>query len=237
MKKARFCAGILVFTVFFVPVAGADTLQEQLDAKRAAFAEQADPQLQADFQTGIDLVAASGVLQTAKRVGDMAPEFSLIDAAGMRVTLQDKLKYGPVILIWYRGEWCPYCNIQLQEYHKWTRAFERAGATLIAISPQTHEYTISTQQKNQLGFHVVSDPNHEVAERYGITYRLPTVVQKHFEGRIDLDKHSGEGSRRLPLTATFVIDKDGMITYAFVDPDYKKRAEPAIVLDEVKKLR
>lgn len=230
---------IILALVLCVTSAGAvsASLQEQLDARRDAFAEKADPQMQEDFQTGVDLVASSGVLQTAKREGDIAPDFSLISAQGLRISLQERLKYGPVVLIWYRGEWCPYCSLQLREYQKYAGAFEAAGATLIAISPQTHEYTMSTKEKNELGFHVLSDANHEVAERYGIAYRVPTVVQKHFEGRIDLDAHSGEGSRRLPLTATYVIDTDGMITYAFVDPDYRKRAEPETVLNEVKKLR
>lgn len=215
----------------------AASLQGQLDAKRDAFMEKAEPEKIEDYQAGIEQVAASGVLQTAKQVGDIAPDFSLNSAAGLRISLQERLKYGPVVLIWYRGEWCPYCNIQLQEYQKYARAFESAGATLIAISPQTHEYTLSTQQKNELGFHILSDPDHQIAERYGIAYRVPTVIQKHFEGRIDLDKYSGEGSRRLPLTATYVIDTDGMISYAFIDADYKKRAEPSEVLQEVQKLR
>lgn len=223
--------GIIIRPVF------AGDLQEKLDAKRDAFAEMADPQKIVDFAEGINLVAQSGVLQTAKNVGDMAPDFELISFTGERVSLTGLLKYGPVVIIWYRGEWCPYCNIHLQEYQNYLEAFEAAGATLVAISPQLQEYSMTMQQKNQLGFHVLSDPNHEIAERYGIAYRLPNIVQKHFSGRIDLDKYSGESSKRLPLTATYVVDTDGMISYAFIDADYKKRAEPETVLQEVQKLR
>lgn len=233
----RVGGAVCVMTAVLATWGSAATLQEQLDAKRDAFIESAEPEKIADYQAGIDQVAASGVLQSAKQVGDIAPDFSLNSASGLRISLQERLKYGPVVLIWYRGEWCPYCNIQLQEYQKYAAEFERAGATLIAISPQTPDHTLSTLKKNDLGFQVVSDPNHQVAERYGIAYRVPTVVQKHFEGHIDLDEYSGEKSRRLPLTAAYVIDTDGMITYAFIDPDYKKRADPAVVLREVQKLR
>ncbi|MBZ0166041.1 MAG: AhpC/TSA family protein [Candidatus Omnitrophica bacterium] len=236
MKSHRlftFCLLVL----FIASPAAAGSLQDQLDAKRDAFAENADPQVLADYQAGIDLVASSGVLQTAKNVGDIAPDFELISISGERIALGNMLKYGPVVLTWYRGEWCPYCNIHLQEYQKYLDTFESAGATLIAISPQTPDYSISTQQKNELGFHVLSDTRHEVAERYGIAYRVPTIVQERFAGRIDLDQYSGESSKRLPLSVTYVIDTDGMISYAFIDPDYKKRAEPEAVLDAVRKLR
>lgn len=231
------CILIVLFATFCVHSSAQASLQEKLDAKRDAFAQKAAPEMQEDFKTGIELVESSGVLQMAKQVGDIAPDFALNSADGQYISLKDRLKYGPVVLLWYRGEWCPYCNIQLQEYQQYLRAFESAGATLIAISPQAHQYTISTKDKNALGFYVLSDSKSQVAERYGIAFRLPTVVQKHFEGRIDLDTFNSDDSRRLPLSATYVIDKDGMITYAFIDADYRKRAEPSVVLDEVKKLR
>jgi peroxiredoxin len=210
------------------------TLQAQLDAKRAEFEAKASPEQLAVYNKGVEDVAASSVMQTALRVGAKAPDFELPNATGQRVKLADLLKQGPVVLTWYRGGWCPYCNIQLHAYQEVLADIESAGGKLVAISPELPDQSLSTREKNALKFEVLSDSGNAVARSYGLAYRLPDDLIARFKGRLDLPKFNGDESWELPLGATYVVARDGTITYAFVDADYRKRAEPAAIVVAVK---
>lgn len=210
------------------------TLQAQLDAKRAEFESKASPEQLAAYNKGIEEVAASSVMQTALRVGAKAPDFELPNATGQRVKLADLLKQGPVVLTWYRGGWCPYCNIQLHAYQEVLADIESAGGKLVAISPELPDQSLSTREKNSLKFQVLSDSGNAIARLYGLAYRLPDDLIARFKGRLDLPKFNGDESWELPLGATYVVARDGTITYAFVDADYRKRAEPAAIVEAVK---
>ncbi len=210
------------------------TLQAQLDAKRAEFETKASPEQVAAYNKGVDDVAASSVMQTALRVGAKAPDFDLPNATGQRVKLADLLKQGPVVLTWYRGGWCPYCNIQLHAYQEVLTDIETAGGKLVAISPELPDQSLSTREKNALKFEVLSDSGNTVARSYGLAYKLPDDLIARFKGRLDLPKFNGDESWELPLGATYVVARDGTITYAFVDADYRKRAEPAAIVEAVK---
>lgn len=207
----------------------APTLRQLLDAKKAEFEANAPPALKATFDKGVKDVGASGVMATALKVGARAPEFELPDATGKTVSLASILKDGSAVLVWYRGAWCPYCNIQLHEYQKHLGEITAAGGKLVAISPQTPDQTLSTQEKWDLKFTVLSDKGNAVAKKFGIAYTLPKEVQEAFKGMLDLEKFNGGptdgvASNELPLAVVFVIDRSGKIAYAFVDEDYKKRA-------------
>jgi peroxiredoxin len=182
------------------------------------------------YEQGIEEVRKSGVTDKALKVGDRAPDFELPDASGKKVKLSELIARGPVVVTWYRGGWCPYCNIALRGFHKSLPEIRAAGASLVAISPETPDNSLSTAEKNHLDFEVLSDRGNKVAHAYGVAYKIPRVIAEQFKGRLDLAKHNGDDSGTLPLGATYVIDREGIIRYAFVDPDYRKRAEPSDVV-------
>lgn len=217
--------------------AAAPALKTQLDAMRENFATKAPADVIALYDKGIRDVAASGVTDTALKVGAKAPEFTLPDAKGESVALATLLSKGPVVVTWYRGAWCPYCNIQLREYQKAMPELTALGANLVAISPQTPDNSLTTQQKNELSFNVLSDKANAVAKQYGIAYTLPPEIAASFKGKLDLAKFNGDESNELPLSATYIIGTDGVIRYAFVDADYRNRAEPADIIAALRTLQ
>jgi len=212
--------------------ADAMTLAEQLDARKARFVEMAPPERVASAENAITEVADSGVLDEAINLGDKAPDFTLPDALGNLVSLYDELAKGPVILTWYRGSWCPYCNIQLHDYQMSLGDIQAAGAQLMAVSPELSDSALTWKEKNELEFIVLSDVGNEVAREYGIVYRIPKGIEGGYVagGRNDLTEYNGDDSLELPLAVTYVIGTDGTVEYAFVDADYRKRAETSEVV-------
>lgn len=206
------------------------SLQAQLNARREAWSEKADADTKATYQQGIETLREQGVTEQAIKQGQKAPDFSLPNATGETVQLSQLLENGPVVLTWYRGGWCPYCNIQLQTYQQVLPKIKEYDATLVAVSPELPDKSLSTKEKNELDFVVLSDQGNEVAKQYGLVYTLPQPVQEKFKGKLDLAAYNGDDSGQLPLAATYVIDRDGQVVYSFVDADYRKRAEPTAIL-------
>jgi peroxiredoxin len=186
---------------------------------------------------GIDLVRLSGVAEKALKVGDKAPDFELPNATGKPIKLSTRLKDGPVVVTWYRGVWCPYCNVALRGFQRALPEVTSKGASLIAISPQTPDSTAETVAKGSLGFEVFSAKGNGAAHAHGIAYPLPAPVVANIKGRLDLNRYNGDASNELPLSATYVIDRDGVIRYAFVGADCRKRAEPFAVVAVLKGLK
>lgn len=213
------------------------SVAQDLDTLKQSFAKKADPDKARDFQRGIDELAASGILESAVNVGDKAPNFLLPDMDGTQVSLEELLKKGPVVLVWYRGGWCPYCNLHLKALQKSLPDFKSAGAQLVAISPEQPDKVSITQKKQALGFEVLSDMGNRVAKSYGVVFTLPDYVAERYSTFFDIKDYNGDESQTLPLAAAYVINPEGVITYAFLDADYKRRAEPATLLAEVRKLK
>jgi peroxiredoxin len=218
----------------------AETLREQLEAREAQGSEKVTPEIKAEFAKGIEAVKAAQIVEGAKQVGDAAPEFTLKNAVGEKVALSEQLKSGPVVLTWYRGGWCPYCNIALAAMQEKLPAIKAAGATLIALTPELPDKTLSTKEKNGLQFEVLTDLNHQVAEAYGLVFKLTPEVEKRYGQFFDLAEFNGQaaGTDTLPLAATYIIGRDGEIEWAFLHHDYHMRAEPADIvtfLEERKK--
>lgn len=202
-------------------------LKSRLDEKKNAFNQQAPDRVKTAYRDGIQAVVDSGVVERAKQVGDQAPDFKLVNAAGEPVWLSEYLKKGPVILTWYRGGWCPYCNLTLRALQEELPAFKALGAHLIALTPELPDQSLSTAEKHGLEFEVLSDIDSRVAKEYGLVYTLTDEVAKLYDGKFDLKTYNGNNSHELPLAATYIIDPDGSIVYAFLDADYRNRAEPA----------
>ncbi len=205
-------------------------VRKELNEFREKAERKAPPDRLRVYAQGIDEVRKSGVTDKALKVGDRAPDFEILNAAGKKVKLSELTTRGPVVLTWYRGGWCPYCNIALRGFHKAWPQIRAAGASLVALSPETPDNTLSTVEKDHLDFEVLSDRGNKVAHAYGVAYKVPRIILEQFKGRLDLAKHNDDNSGELPLGATYVVDRAGVIRYAFVDADYRKRAEPSTVL-------
>ncbi|MBJ2154697.1 peroxiredoxin-like family protein [Variovorax sp. IB41] len=173
---------------------------------------------------------ASGLQERALREGSKAPDVTLPDALGRPVRLGDLWKDGPLVVSFYRGGWCPYCNTELRALQERLGELHGLGAKLVAISPQTPDHSMSTSRKNALAFPVLSDSDLEAAHGFGIgTTLAPELVDLYGAGGVNLPVLNGNGQWVLPVPATFVIDEAGVIRFAHVDVDYRERAD----LDEV----
>jgi peroxiredoxin len=181
-------------------------------------------------RTSADL-AATGMERDALGAGDRAPAFELPSASGGRVALEALLTQGPVVLTFYRGAWCPYCNVALRGLQQSHDAIRARGARLVAVSPQVPDESLSLAEKHGLAFDVLSDVGSGTAKQYGIAFELAEEMAGLSDQLgFDLARVNGGYGRTLPLPATFVIDAGGIIRWAFVDTDYVKRAEPADIL-------
>jgi len=214
------------------------TLTEQLEARKDRFLEMAPPDRVAATTAAIEEIAASGILEKAIKKGDKAPDFTLPNAVGESVSLYEELEKGPVILTWYRGSWCPYCNLQLHDYQKSLETIAAANAQLMAVSPELPDSALTWKEKEELEFAVLSDLGNKTARDYGVVYRIPDGIAAGYVkgGRNDLTEYNGDDSLELPLAVTYVIDTDGTVVYSFVDADYRKRAETSEVVAAVTEL-
>lgn len=207
------------------------TLKSQLDEKKANFELNADDQKKKVYKEGIESVEKSGILENALNVGDLAPNFKLSNALGETVELHQLLSKGKIILTWYRGGWCPYCNITLHELQSELDNFIAAGAQLVALTPELPDKSLNTSEKHDLKFEVLSDVGNKVAKEYGIVFKLTDEVAKAYNISFGLNEYNGDTSNELPLAATYVIDENGKIIYAFLDADYRNRAEPTEITE------
>ena len=210
------------------------SLSEQLSARAAESAAKAPEERRKAFKAGIDMVRDSGIEKSAKQVGDAAVDGELIGWDGKTVKLSKLWHDGPVVLMWYRGGWCPYCNIQLRVMQQKLEAIENAGARLVVLTPEIPEKAKETAESSGLDIVALHDRDNQLAEQYGIMFDLPEPIVATYRDKIKLPSYNGTDKMQLPLAATYVIDSSGKITYAFLDADYKKRAEPSDVLAAVK---
>ncbi len=212
------------------------SLQEQLNEKKENFLETASADLIKIYEEGIEQAANSGVLETALREGDKIPEFKLPNINGKIISVKNLLKQGPIVLLWYRGGWCPYCSIQLRTYNEYLQEFKKFDVRLVAISPEQPEYSEKTSDRHDLGFTILSDKGNKAAKKFGIAYKLPDKVIEKYNKNFDLTAYNADKSYTLPLAVTYLVDAAGVIQYSFVKADYRKRAEPSEVLAACREL-
>ncbi len=214
------------------------TLKDELEQQLEKFRQRASDDLIKTIQAGVDELIESGIARSAVGEGDMAPEFALPNAKGKTIALSAMLARGPVVLAFYRGGWCPYCNLQLRAYQRVLPEMEALGATLVAISPEPPDASLSTQEKNALEFEVLSDVEVKAARAYGLLFELSDELRKAYisMGK-DLSEINADGGWHLPIPATYVIASDGRIELACVDPEYRNRLEPTDILVALKNVR
>jgi peroxiredoxin len=219
------------------------SLQDRLDAFKADFEHGKLPfkpsaqQLEAMHRATAELIA-SGQAGRALKAGDKAPDFVLNDPDGKPVSSRDLLTKGPLVLSFYRGVWCPYCNLELQALQAALPAMEERGASVIAVSPQTAPNSRRSQRENKLGFPILSDAKAEVANAFGIRFALPGYLVEVYKGfKNDLPLINDDPSWVLPMPARYVIGTDGIIAYAEVNPDYTQRPDPSELLPVLDRMR
>jgi peroxiredoxin len=218
-------------------------LQDRLDVFKADFEGGRFPlkpsreALDTMHRSTADLIA-SGQAQRAKKAGDTAPEFILGDPDGRSVSSRDLLGRGPLVVSFYRGVWCPYCNLELQALQDALPEITARGASLVAVSPQTAPNSRKSQRENKLAFPILNDPRSEIANAFGIRFALPddlVALYKSFKN--DLPAFNDDPSWVLPMPARYVIGRDGIIAYAEVNPDYTHRPDPSELLPVLDRLR
>jgi peroxiredoxin len=206
-----------------------NSLQSKLDEKRDG--SKAPPEVQKTMSDATEALRKSGLVDKAKKKGDKFIDFELPNAIGGKIKLSDALKKGAVILTFYRGGWCPYCNLQLRAYQESLEDFKKMGAQLIAVSPESSESADTTVNKNDLKFSVLSDEGNAVARKYGLVFKVSDDLKNIYKSfGIDLEKNQKNNSWELPIPATYVINKQGKVVYSFLNVDYTQRAEPADIL-------
>jgi len=183
------------------------------------------------------ITAAIGEVEVSRvapglRPGDRAPEFALPDGLGGSVSLQERLSAGPVVLVFYRGEWCPYCNTYLRALQASLPEITAQGASLLAVSPQSPDHSVSIAEKAALGFDVLSDVDQAAIRAYKVQFTAPADLQDVHANVLDIDLavHTANHSWQLPVPATFVIDRTGIVRAAHVSADYRTRMEPADII-------
>jgi len=218
-------------------------LQDRLNALKADFESGKFPlipttqQLDAMRRATEELIA-SGHAERALKAGDEAPEFALKDPDGNLVSSRELLVRGPLVVSFYRGVWCPYCNLELQALEAARAEIEARGASLVAISPQTAPNSRKSQRDNKLSFPILSDAKSDVANAFGIRFALPDYLVEIYKSfKNDLPTINDDSSWVLPMPARYVIGRDGIIVYAEINLDYTQRPDPSVLLPVLDRLR
>ncbi|MEP0264092.1 peroxiredoxin-like family protein [Dokdonia sp.] len=207
------------------------TLTEQLKEYAENSVKRHPGAAQDIMKSAIDALEATDILEGATKTGDSFPNFTLPNVKGEQVTLEALLKEGRVVLTFYRGGWCPYCNIALKALQNAIPEFKAKGAQLIAITPETPDNSLTTKEKNELDFQVLTSENNELARSLGLIYQLPEdLVALYTKFGIDLLQSQGNEANELPIAATYIIGQDGKVTYHFLAEDYKLRADPLDII-------
>lgn len=207
------------------------SLTSELAAFRADFMGAAPPKIR-DAMGQADLeLAQSGITERALKAGDLAPDFELPGVDGRTTRLSTLLREGPVVVSFYRGGWCPYCNLELRALQSVLPQVRALGAQLLAISPQTPDESLTTAEKNALAFPVLSDVGSDTARSFGIAFNLAEALRPIYArfGHA-LPDRNGDDSWVLPIPATYVIGKSGRIVLAYVDIDYRNRLDPTDIV-------
>jgi len=212
-------------------------LAEEIKQMQQEFMKQVPEEVVTIMQEATKKLISTGIDKKALKKGERLPGFSLPNARGKMITSEELLEKGPLVINFYRGGWCPYCNLELHAFQNALADIKGLGAQLIAISPNLPDNSLDSIEKHDLQFEVLSDIKNVYAHNLGLVFTLDENLQslyKQFE--IDLSAFNGDESFEIPIPATYVVDREGIIRLAFVDADYTKRLEPEKVIEVLKKI-
>ena len=213
------------------------TLQNNLNAVHKEIMTKV-PEIGGKFDADTEEALRNGLGSESLKEGDHAPDFELPDQVGHTLTSVDLRKKGILVVSFYRGHWCPYCNLELNALQNILPELNDLGASLVAISPQVPDESLTTAEKNNLTFPVLSDVDNVIARQYGLVFTLSEELRPLYaEFGIDIPKANGTGTFELPVPGTFVVGQNGTILAAYVNGDYKQRIEPNQILDILKEIK
>ena len=214
------------------------SLKNDIENLKAKFLPQVPEKIKASMQEAEDVLRGSHLAERALGTGDDAVDFALPNAKGDMVSSAALRRDGPIVLSFYRGGWCPYCSLELKALQEVNDEIKALGASLVAISPELPDETLSTAEKNDLEFEVLSDTNNKVADQYGLSFSLAEDLRPIYKNwGADVATVNDDPDCKLPLPATYVIGQDGKILHSFTDEDYTARLEPDEILDSLRELR
>lgn len=189
------------------------------------------------MQKATEGLVNSGIEENIPKVGSKAYDFTLQNYDGSEITLYEETTKGPVVLSFYRGGWCPVCNLELNYLQSKLSDFQNYGAKLIAVSPELPEYANETVERHNIEFPVLYDTDNKVAVKYGLVFKMPDdLVEIYEKFGLDVAKHNGNEKYEIPIPATFVVDRKLTLRYVFCKADYNQRAEPDDIIKVLKKL-
>jgi peroxiredoxin len=205
-------------------------LVDALERVRSGLGAKSRPALEAAAR---ELLAENRAIMSLQQ-GESAEDFQLLDSGCKPLRLSQLLRSGAIVLTFYRGGWCGYCSAYLANLQQALPAFRAAGAELVAISPQTCAFSLSTAEKLDIDYPVLSDPDNAIARRFGLVYRLPEAFRKAYDALgIQLPEINGSDSFELPVPATYIVRQDLTVAYASVDADYTRRPDPDEILSHL----
>jgi len=206
-------------------------LQQSLAAYQFQMASSLPTEVLEILSRNTSLLQEQHLAEKALHEGDKFPVFSLVDSDGQEHSLTQLLAKGSVIISFYRGGWCPYCVLELKALRDMLESQPELNATLVAISPETQKHTADTKANNNLNFIVLSDEDNRLARQCGLTFKLGDDLLMQYENfGIDIQSHNGNDKFEIPIPATYIVDRQGVIRFAFVEEDYTSRAEPEKLL-------
>ena len=209
-------------------------LHEILAQRKALIAQYVPREVQSIHEQVIGSLREEGIADRARSSGSKAPSFELRDHNGKAVSSVELLKTGRLVICFFRGRWCPFCVGQLEAMNRILPQIREAGAELLAISPQTVQQSFFMADQHRLGFPLLSDAGNQVARQFGLVYRVPDYQETIYRRvLINLPFTNGDESWELPVPAVYVVDRDGTVLFAAVNPDYKERPEPEEVLEQL----
>ncbi len=214
------------------------SLKNKLTEFKSAFLEKVPQQIVETMQKAEDALKESRLAEGALAAGNDAVDFTLPNARGEQVSSAELREQGPIVVSFYRGGWCPYCSLELKALQDVNSEIEALGARLLAISPQVPDESLSTAEKNDLEFEVLSDLKGKVADQYGLTFSLDEDLRPIYKNwGADVAVVNDDSDCKLPVPATYVISQEGKIVHAFVEEDYTARLEPNEILDSLRNLQ
>jgi peroxiredoxin len=205
---------------------------------RIKFAKMLDLKMTAIMDNHIELLRAEGAVEKVIQVGAKAPSFTLKDGLGNSVSSDELLKRGPLVVVFNRGNWCPYCNEEVKAFNQSLAEFKKLNTSILVISPQKAALAEKQQKELNLGFSVLVDQENRVAKSYGVAYEFTTELKNLYldEFENDVSKHNESAHWELPMPARILIGKDGIVKEVLVEPDYRFSAEIEETLEAVKTL-
>lgn len=212
------------------------SLQKELTIQKNKFEVSASKEVKSIMLKAHEELLSKKIGQTSIKVNEVFPDFTLINHKGSQTHLKDKMKdHDFVVLNFYRGGWCPYCNIELKALQKKIPELNKLNTALVAISPETPDNSLKTHQRHALNFDILTDVDSKLANKIGIAFVLPNYLKETYQDLgIDLSKYNANNMDKLPIPATFILNKKREVIFEYIDLDYTRRLEPSKIIETIK---